>query len=130
MPVNPNPSGVHHIGLRSMDFSRTKHFYQEIMGFKLIVNSQDLIIFQTGQVYIAFKLASPTNREGSIFTPFNVGLDHIALTCDSEEELSRLAAALDIEGVDHTGIKLDPAQKKKYIAFKDPDRIQWEFYMK
>jgi glyoxylase I family protein len=37
---------------------------------------------------------------------------------------------LDNAGVENTGIKLDPALQKKYVAFKDPDRIQWEFYMR
>jgi len=30
---------------------------------------------------------------------------------------------------DNTGIKTDPTLNKEYVAFKDPDRMQWEFYM-
>ena len=28
-----------------------------------------------------------------------------------------------------TGVKLDETLGKRYVAFKDPDRIAWEFYM-
>ena len=66
---------------------------------------------------------------GDAFTPFRVGLDHIALACADESELERVTAALTDAGVDNTGIKLDPALGKRYVAFKDPDRIAWELYM-
>jgi uncharacterized glyoxalase superfamily protein PhnB len=58
-----------------------------------------------------------------------VGLDHLALTCTEEPELERVAAALTAAGVQNTGVKLDTTLNKKYVAFKDPDGIAWEFYM-
>ena len=59
----------------------------------------------------------------------NIGLDHIALACETEEELHRVAKGLNDAGVENTGVKTDETLKKQYIAFKDPDRLQWEFYM-
>jgi glyoxylase I family protein len=53
----------------------------------------------------------------------------VALGCDSEAELERVAAALTKAGVENTGVKVDDTLGKKYVAFKDPDRINWEFYM-
>ena len=67
--------------------------------------------------------------EGDVFSPFRVGLDHLALACEDEAELERVAAALEKAGVENTGVKLDEMLGKKYVAFKDPDRIAWEFYM-
>ena len=52
-----------------------------------------------------------------------------ALTCETEEELHRFAKGLAESGVENTGVKLDETLQKNYVAFKDPDRIQWEFYM-
>jgi hypothetical protein len=52
------------------------------------------------------------------------------MTCETEGELRRFAKGLADAGVENTGVKLDPALNKLYVAFKDPDRIQWEFYMK
>ncbi len=44
-------------------------------------------------------------------------------------ELERVAAELSAAGVDNTGAKLDETLGKRYVAFKDPDGIAWEFYM-
>jgi glyoxylase I family protein len=69
-------------------------------------------------------------RIREVFSPFEVGLDHIAITCETEDELQRFAKKITDAGVDNTGVKLDTTLNKLYIAFKDPDRIAWEFYMK
>ena len=68
--------------------------------------------------------------KGDVFSPFRVGLDHLALACTEEAELERVAVALTAAGVDNTGVKLDPTLNKQYVAFKDPDGIGWELYMK
>ena len=39
-----------------------------------------------------------------------------------------VADALKAAGVENTGVKLDETLGKRYVAFKDPDRIAWEFY--
>jgi len=130
MAINPSAPGIHHIGLRSMDFERTKNFYQNILGFPLVIDTSDLLIFSGAGTYIAFKKADPRDKKFSSFSPFEVGLDHIAMTCETEEELHRFAKGLADTGVENTGVKIDPALNKLYVAFKDPDRIAWEFYMK
>ena len=61
------------------------------------------------------------------FTPFNIGLDHVALACETEEELNRVANDLSAAGVENTGVKLDETLQKLYVAFKDPDRINGSF---
>ena len=128
--ASPMKSYIHHICLRSMDFERTKNFYQNFLGFPLAIDTPNLIIFIAGSVFLAFKQADPRNTEYSTFSPFEVGLDHIAITCELEEELHQLTKKLTDAGVENTGVKTDPALNKLYVAFKDPDRIQWEFYMK
>jgi len=130
MAINPTTPGIHHIGLRSMNFDITKNFYRDIIGLPLVVDTPGLIIFAAGSVYIAFKKADPRDKQYSSFSPFEVGLDHIAMTCETEEELHRFAKGLADANVENTGVKLDPALNKLYVAFKDPDRISWEFYMR
>jgi glyoxylase I family protein len=130
MAINPKTPGIHHIGLRSIDFDVTKNFYRDLIGFPLVVDRPDLIVFACGSVFIAFKKADPRDKKYSSFSPFEVGLDHIAITCESEDELHRFAAGLADAGVENTGVKVDTRLNKLYIAFKDSDRIQWEFYMK
>ncbi len=129
MAIVPKTPGIHHIGLRSMDFNVTKNFYCDIIGFPLVVDKPDLIIFAAGSVFIAFKKADPRDQKYSSFSPFEVGLDHIAMTCESEDELQRFAKGLADASIENTGVKMDEALQKRYVAFKDPDGIKWEFYM-
>lgn len=128
--ASPMKDMFHHICLRSMDFSITKNFYQNILGWKLVMDNPELIIFLAGCVFIAFKKADPRDKQFSSFSPFEVGLDHIAITCETEEELHNFCFKITNAGVENTGVKLDGVLNKLYVAFKDPDRIQWEFYMK
>ena len=129
MAITPKTPGVHHIALRCADMDVTKNFYQNILGLSLALDTPDLIGFMAGSNFIGFKKAAPIHAEDTSFTPFNIGLDHIALACQDEEELHRVAKALEDAAVENTGVKLDPTLQKLYVAFKDPDRIQWEFYM-
>ena len=128
--ASPMKDFIHHICLRSMDFDISKNFYQTILGWPLIINNPELIIFLAGSVFIAFKKANPRDKQYSAFSPFEVGLDHIAITCETEEELHRFTKKITDAGVENTGVKMDAALNKLYVAFKDPDGIQWEFYMK
>ena len=130
LDASPMKSYIHHICLRSMDFDVTKNFYGDTLGWKLMIDKPDLIIYLTGSVFVAFKKAEPRDKKYSKFSPFEVGLDHIAITCETEEELHTFTKKITDAGVENTGVKLDGALNKLYVAFKDPDRIAWEFYMK
>ncbi|MEO8766353.1 MAG: VOC family protein [Ginsengibacter sp.] len=129
MAITPKTPGVHHIALRCIDMAVTKNFYQNIIGLPLVIDTPELIIFSAGSVFIAFKQAAPMEKDNPVFSPFEIGLDHIAIACESEEELNRFAKGLADAGVENTGVKMDETLQKLYVAFKDPGRIQWEFYM-
>lgn len=129
MPITPLSPGIHHIALRCTNMENTKQFYRDIIGFPLALDTPDIIGFIMGSVILAFKKASPGQSGDAVFNPFNIGLDHIAMACENEKELQRVAGALTDAGVENTGVKLDETLQKMYVAFKDPDRIQWEFYM-
>ena len=130
MAIEPKTSGIHHIALRCKDFTVTKNFYQNTIGLPLALDTPELMAFVAGGVIVVFKPATINGNKEAVFTPFNIGLDHVALTCETEEELRRVADGLAKAGVENTGVKMDETLQKLYVAFKDPDRIQWEFYMK
>lgn len=128
MSITLKTPGIHHIALRCADMEITKKFYQQTLGLPLVLDSSELIAFTAGALLLAFKKADATFRQ-DVFTPFNIGLDHLALTCETEEALNLFAEGLADAGVENTGVKFDETLQKSYVAFKDPDRIQWEFYM-
>ena len=120
--------GVHHIALRSSNLERSKRFYSEKLGFPVLMEAP-IFIFLAGSTAIAIRGPEADSPQGDVFNPFRVGLDHIALACENESELQRVASALSEAGVENTGVKTDEVLGKRYVAFKDPDRIAWELYM-
>ncbi len=129
MSINIKTSGAHHIALRSTDLARSKRFYTETLGFSIIKELPELFLFSAGGTAIGVRAPEADTPGGDKFNPHRVGLDHIALACDDEAELKRVAAALTEAGVENTGVKTDATLGKQYVAFKDPDHISWEFYM-
>ncbi len=128
MSIDIKTPGVHHVAIRVSDLTRSKTFYIDKLGFTAVLEQAELIIFFAGTTAIALKGPEGKVPQDDQFNPFRVGLDHIALGCDSREELERVAQALAHHNIENTGIKLDETLQKDYIAFKDPDRISWEFY--
>ena len=129
MSINVKTPGVHHVTLRSTDLARSRQFYAGLLGFKVALEAANIFIFFAGATAIAVRGPEAETRPDDRFNPFRVGMDHIALACDDEGEIERVAAALSEAGVENTGVKLDETLGKRYVAFKDPDRIAWELYM-
>lgn len=128
MAINPVTPGIHHISIRCKNMEVSKKFYSSVLGLKMVYESPSLNAFLIGSVLLGVRQAE-VKSSNEVFNPMNIGLDHLAITCETEPELHRVAAALKEAGVENTGVKMDETLKKYYVAFKDPDRIQWEFYM-
>ena len=129
MSVKLQTTGVHHVALRVSDLPRAKRFYTETLGFPVIAEMPDLVMFLAGGTAFGLRATTEKMPLGDAFNPHRLGVDHIALACASETELERVASALEKAGIENTGAKMDETLGKRYVAFKDPDRIAWEFYM-
>lgn len=128
MSIGIKTPGIHHVTLRSADLQRSRRFYAETLGFPVLLQGPNLLIFGVGSTAVGVRGPDAQTPRGDVFNPCRVGLDHVALACTDERELHRVAQALSDAGVDNTGVKLDETLGKHYVAFKDPDRIAWEFY--
>ena len=129
MAVAINTSGIHHMALRCTDLARSRQFYAETLEFPVVLEGPEIFLFLAGATAIAVRGPGAETPHGDVFSPFRVGLDHIALACSHERELKRVAAALTAQGVANTGIRVDETLQRAYVAFKDPDLIAWELYM-
>ena len=129
MSISMATPGIHHLALRTSNLERSRHFYADLLGFPVVLEGPGIFLFLAGRTAIAVRGPEAATAKDDTFSPFRVGLDHVALGCGEESELSRVAAALAAAGVDNTGVRLDPTLNREYVAFKDPDRIAWEFYM-
>jgi glyoxylase I family protein len=144
MTIAPQTPGVHHLTLRSGDLTRARAFYGTTLGFPIVLETWDsfgtlagstlLVVRRSGARASAPSTSSsasrPSSRDaGDRFDPVRAGLDHVALGCADEAELVRVASALEAALVPTTGLRFDEVLRRRYIAFKDPDGIAWEFYM-
>ena len=144
MTIAPQTTGVHHLTLRSSDLARARDFYGSTLGLPVVLETWDSFVALAGSTLLVVRSPEPrapapstcsgtsqaSSRDaGDRFDPFRVGLDHVALACEDEAELGRVARALEAAQVPSTGLRFDAVLRRRYVAFQDPDGIAWEFYM-
>jgi catechol-2,3-dioxygenase len=76
---------------------------------------------------LTFGLIQHDDGDESEFSEFRVGLDHLALTVDSRDQLVKWVEHLDACGVLHSGISDHPYGS--VLVFRDPDNIQLELFV-
>jgi len=129
MAIAPQTTGVHHLALRSNDLARARTFYGSTLGLPIVLETWDSFVALAGSTLLVVRSPETATPVGDRFDPFRVGLDHVALACADEAELERVSRALEAAAVPSTGLRFDAVLRRRYVAFKDPDGIAWEFYM-
>lgn len=123
--------GLNHIILTVSNVERSRAFYADLLGFPVIVMEDDpdkSFFFECGAVHFFFfpsRHPLPADR----FSEFRVGLDHLSFTAPSREALDELAEALKAAGVETNGVEQFPHTSNWYVAFRDPDNIQLEYWL-
>jgi len=128
MPINLSTPGIHHIALRSADFARSRKFYVEMLGFPVLLETENIFILGVGNFALAVRGPESATPAGDSFSPFRVGLDHLALAATDNAEIDRVAGLLKQNNVWTSGPSVDAVLGKYYLAFKDPDGIKIELY--
>lgn len=123
--------GLNHIILTIADTARSRAFYGDLLGFA-IRDMPDVpgggFFFVAGDVMV-FCFPSRAPVAGDHFSEFRVGLDHLAFTAPSEEALQALADKLTAAGVATRGVERFAPTGNRYVAFRDPDNIQLEYWL-
>lgn len=127
-----NLERIHHVAIICSDYKRSKAFYTEILGLKIVAENYresrksyklDLA-FPSGEQIELFSFPSPPPRPSS---PEAQGLRHLAFVVTSVEfTVNELIA----RGVDVEPIRTDEFTGKKFTFFKDPDGLPLELYEK
>lgn len=121
---------LHHIAIICSDYERSKRFYVEILGFKIVreVYREDRRSFkldlQVGDKYQLelFSFPSPPAR---LTSPEACGLRHIAFEVEDVESSCK---ALRARGVEVERIRIDEFSGKAFTFFRDPDSLPIEIY--
>ncbi|BAU53706.1 SMU1112c/YaeR family gloxylase I-like metalloprotein [Mucilaginibacter gotjawali] len=123
---------VHHIAIVCSDYEKSKHFYSDILGLKIISevyrearNSYKLDLEVGNQYQIElFSFPDPPARPSR---PEAAGLRHLAFEVDNiGEAISHMHAA----GITVEPIRVDEFTGKRFTFFADPDGLPIEFYEK
>lgn len=102
-----------------------------MLGFEVTIFGEDPprgLYFAAGGV-LFFLYPSRQPAPGDRFSEFRVGLDHLAFAAPSMEALQELANRLISAGVDTNGVEQFAPTGNYYVAFRDPDNIQLEYWL-
>lgn len=73
---------IHHIELTVSDLGRSKEFYSQIPGFKLVASYPNFYMFSCGDFYLGLTDHKGKQKEKR-FDEKNVGLDHVSFAVKS-----------------------------------------------
>ena len=118
--------GLNHLILTISDLAQSRTFYGEVLGFALH-DIADGFYFVSGAVGFFFFL-SHEPLAGDRFSEFRIGLDHLAFAAPDEAALHALADQLAASGIATQGVEVYHTGHK-YVAFRDPDNIQLEYWL-
>lgn len=121
---------LHHIAIICSDYEKSKHFYTEILGFKIENevfrkerNSYKLDLSLNGEYVIElFSFPNPPARPSR---PEATGLRHISFAVKNiEAEIEYLKW----KGITTEPIRMDEYTNKRFTFFSDPDNLPIEIY--
>lgn len=122
-------SKVHHIAIICSNLEKSKKFYTEILGFKIIQEvyrqhrDSYKIDLDTGDSQIElFSFPNPPKRPSH---PEATGLRHLAFEVDNIESAVNY---LKSKNIDVEDIRVDEYTNKKFTFFTDPDDLPLEIY--
>lgn len=121
---------IHHVAIICSDFERSKRFYVDTLGFKVVREIRrhkrnstklDLMVGDEYQIEL-FSFPNPLRR---LSHPEACGLRHLAFEVDNLDEA---VENLRRKGVEVESIRLDETTGKKFTFFQDPDEVPIEIY--
>lgn len=121
---------IHHAAIICADYPRSKRFYSEILGLRVIAEH-----FRAERDSWKLDLALPDGSQLELFSfpdapprpswPEAQGLRHLAFAVHSVEDCK---LALEAQGVKVEAIRVDEYTGKKFVFFADPDGLPLELY--
>jgi glyoxylase I family protein len=121
---------LHHIAIICSDYQRSKAFYVEKLGFKVISEvyrqERDSFKLELGlnEKYV-IELFSFPNPPARTTRPEASGLRHLAFEV---VDVAYTKAELEKKGIACEAIRVDEYTHKKFTFFEDPDHLPLEIY--
>ncbi|WP_440872768.1 SMU1112c/YaeR family gloxylase I-like metalloprotein [Vibrio diabolicus] len=123
---------IHHVAIICSDYPRSKRFYTEVLGLKVIAEN-----YRKARDSYKLELALPDGSQVELFSfpgaperpsfPEAQGLRHLAFLVDDVEQVK---AYLESNDVEVEPIRIDEFTGKAFTFFQDPDGLPLEIYQK
>jgi glyoxylase I family protein len=122
--------GIHHIAIICSDYEKSKKFYTEILGLRILKETYradrnsyklDLAIHEDYAIEL-FSFPNPPQRSTQ---PESTGLRHLAFKVYN---LETAIDELNKAGVTTEPIRIDEFTQKRFTFFTDPDKLPLELY--
>ncbi|HDU8577389.1 VOC family protein [Vibrio sp. CCB-PB317] len=125
-------NAIHHVAIICSDYPRSKRFYTELLGLKVIAEN-----YRKAKDSYKLDLALPDGSQVELFSfpdaperpsfPEAQGLRHLAFQVDDVEHVKEYLEAREIEV---EPIRIDEFTGKAFTFFKDPDGLPLEVYQR
>ncbi len=123
-------NGFHHVAIICSDYTRSKAFYTDVLGFSIIDEN-----YREARDSYKCDLALPDGSQVELFSfpdapprpsrPEAQGLRHLAFKV---ENLNEVIATLNSKGVNCEPVRDDEYTGKQFTFFQDPDGLPLELY--
>lgn len=121
---------IHHAAIICADYARSKHFYTEVLGLKVLAEHH-----RAARQSWKLDLALPDGSQIELFSfpgaplrpsyPEAQGLRHLAFAVHDVAQCQR---ALEAKGVALEAIRVDEYTGRRFVFFADPDGLPLELY--
>ena len=124
-------SNIHHIKIIGTHYQKTKEFYVDKLGFKVISeynrkDKNDIIInVQQGNLVLEIFIKEDAPIRPKMPNPEHTGLRHLAFRVDDVE---KVLEKFDELGIIHESLRYDDFDNKKMAFFFDPDGLPLEIH--
>ena len=124
-------SNIHHIAIIGTNYQKTREFYVEELGFKVISeynrkNKNDIIInVQQGNLVLEIFIKEDAPPRPKIPNPEHSGLRHLAFKVNDVEAVLEKFDELDIV---YEELRYDDFDNRKMAFFFDPDGLPLEIH--
>lgn len=123
-------SALHHVALICSDYARSKHFYTQVLGLRVIAE-----VYRAARDSYKLDLALPDGSQLELFSfpdppprpsyPEACGLRHLAFEVP---DIDAAVSALRAHAVAVEPVRIDEYTGRRYTFFADPDDLPLELY--
>jgi len=123
-------SGLHHVAIIGSDYAKSKHFYTQVLGLRVIEET-----YREARDSYKLDLEIPGGSRIELFSlpgspprpsyPEACGLRHLALAV---AEIGTAIAELEAHGIVVEPVRVDELTGRRFTFFPDPDGLPIELY--